>query len=373
MAAALRASRAPQHALFALLPVAASLWLLSVASAHGILAVDFRDDFWVAGSRVLHGNDPYLWSRAQVAAGISFPYPPLTAVLFAPLALLAPGQAAVLFTLLSIAAGIGLLGAVSVRDWRLYGLVLLLSPVVTAWQTGNLTLVLALGVALVWRWRDRPMPAGLLLALLVCVKPIALPLGLWLLASRRFAATAWAAGTVVALSLGVWALVGLREITSWLHLLAVQGDLLYRKGYGVIALVADAGLGRAAGTATAAAATCVLGLACVGAARRRRDLAAFAIAVAMMITISPQVDQHYFVLLLVPLAIAHPRLEPIWALPLVLWACPSDYPQLWQVVLFWVVVAAVTLDCTRSGQAQEATAARAQGAVSARALEGLVT
>jgi alpha-1,2-mannosyltransferase len=303
----------------------------------------------VAGWRVLHGADPYVWPRAEVAAGISFPYPPLAAVLFAPLALLAPSSAAAVYTAISIAAILGALAAVRVGDWRLYGLVLLFAPVVTGWQTGNMTLLIALGVALLWRSRDRPLWAGMLLALLVCVKPIALPLGLWLLATRRYTAAAWAAALGLVLSLIGWAFVGTDALRNWIRLLSVQGDLLYRKGYGVIAFVTDAGFGRTAGTASAIVVTLAIAVMCAMAARRRRDLAAFALAVVMMITISPQVDQHYFVLLLVPLAIARPRLEPIWAVPLALWVCPSPsgHVHLWQAALFWVAAATVIVSCMR--------------------------
>jgi hypothetical protein len=325
-----------------------TLALIAYVIHRGIVAVDFRNDFWAAGWRLLHDRSPYSWPRAQVAGGVSFPYPASTAVLFAPFGLLGSDPAAALFTVLCILASLGTLWALSVRDWRLYGLVLLWSPVVVGWQTANVTPVMTLLVAVLWRGRDRPVRTGLLLALLICIKPIALPLGLWLLATRRYAAAAWAAGFTVAASVASWALLGFGEIADWLRLLALQGDLLYQKGYGLIALLADAGLGRGAGTALAVAVTCALAVSCLRAGRRDHQLAAFTLAVAMMITVSPQVDKHYFMLLIVPLAIARPRLEPIWLLPLILWLAPSNTFWLWQVVLFWLVVAVVLAACLRS-------------------------
>jgi hypothetical protein len=301
-----------------------------------------------------------------VAAGVSFPYPSLTAVLFAPFALLHPGLAAVLFTVLCIAAVLGTLWVLSVKDWRLYGLVLLFSPVVIGWQTGNATLVMALVLALVWRRRSHAALTGLLVALLVCVKPIAIPLGLWLLATRRYAAAAWALGFGVVQSQIAWAVVGFGEIADWLRLLSVQGDLLYRKGYGLVALGADAGLGRGGGMALAAAVTCALAVLCVLDGRRGRDLAAFTIAVVMMITISPQVDEHYFVLLLVPLAIARPQLEPIWFVSLLLWPARTSHRDLWQVVLFWIVVTVVGVACVRSDASPAGTLVRSQAAGAGR-------
>jgi hypothetical protein len=323
-------------------------WILTYVAQRGLVAVDFRQDFWTAGWRLLHGGNPYIWTRVQVAGGVSFPYPASTAVLVAPFALLSSGAAGALFTALCVAASLGTLWALSVRDWRRYGLLLVWSPVVIGWQAANVTPAMTLLVALLWRWRHRARASGFVLALLICIKPIALPLGLWLLATRRYAAAGWAAGLTLIASVASWGLVGFGEIRDWLHLLSVQGDLLYRAGYGVIALVADAGLGRAVGTASMVAVSAVLAARCLVEGRRRRGFASFTLAVAMMITVSPQVDEHYLMLLIVPLAIARPTLGPIWMLPLALWLTPSNTFGLWQVVMFWLVAAVALTVCLRA-------------------------
>jgi alpha-1,2-mannosyltransferase len=333
---------------FGVIPAAVTAGIVAYVVHRGLLAFDFRNDFWAAGWRLLHGRDLYRWPQSQVAGGISFPYPASTAVLFAPFALIARGPAGALFTVLCVLATLGTLWALSVRDWRLYGLVLLWSPVMVGWQTANLTPAMALLLALVWRWRRHALRTGVLVALLVCLKPIVLPMGLWLLATRRYAAAAWAVGFAAVASVASWALVGFGAISEWLHLLSLQGDLLFRKGYGLIAFAADAGLSRGTGTVLAAVVTCVLAVSCVLAGWRRLELAAFTLTVAMMITISPQVDEHYFMLLIVPLAIVRPRLEPIWLLPVILWLAPTNTFQLWQVVLYWVVAAVVLIVCLRS-------------------------
>src|SRR5215472_10428395 len=102
MIGTLKLSARSQQVLFALVPAVLTGWILAYVNRRGIIGVDFRNDFWVAGSRVLHGGNPYLWPRPVVASGVSFPYPPLTALLFAPFALLAPGSASVLFTAVCI-------------------------------------------------------------------------------------------------------------------------------------------------------------------------------------------------------------------------------------------------------------------------------
>jgi alpha-1,2-mannosyltransferase len=322
--------------------------------ARGIAAVDFRHDFWQAGLRVLHGTDPYSWSRGQVAAGISFPYPALTAVLFAPFALAPSGVSGVMFTIILLLALTETLRTLGVRDRRLYGLVLLWPPVVSAWQTANVTLLIALGLALLWRHRDRPAVAGLLVALLVSVKPIALPAGLWLLATRRYRAFAHAAVLGLAINGIAWGIVGFGELGHWLHLLSVQANVLYAKGYAVIALASHLGLSRALGTASEIAVVVAVGVACMAAGRRRRDELALALAVTLIVIGSPQVDLHYLALLIVPLAIAFPRTDRAWTYALVLWVVPAADASAWQQVLTWLVTAGVLLAVARRPEPRSA-------------------
>jgi hypothetical protein len=78
------ALRVTDHAVFGLIPAIVTAWLPYQPFTRGLGSVDLRNDFWPAGDRVLHGADPYAWTRAQFAAGISFRYPALTAILFAP-------------------------------------------------------------------------------------------------------------------------------------------------------------------------------------------------------------------------------------------------------------------------------------------------
>jgi hypothetical protein len=57
---------------------------------------------------------------------------------------------------------------------------------------------------------------------------------------------------------------------------------------------------------------------------------------------------HYFVVLLVPLAIMRPRLSPIWALGLLLFACPVTTPAVWQLSLALGVIGALVVTLLRS-------------------------
>ena len=57
---------------------------------------------------------------------------------------------------------------------------------------------------------------------------------------------------------------------------------------------------------------------------------------------------HFFTLLVVPLAIARPRLSAAWLLALPLWLVPGTYNgDTWQTVLALVVFLTILLVCVR--------------------------
>ena len=86
------------------------------------------------------------------------------------------------------------LALMRVRDWRVYLVTLVWLPVCAGWLTGNESLVMALALAGVWRWRDRPGVAGFLTAAAISLKPILWPLAVWLLVTRRWRASAQTLG-----------------------------------------------------------------------------------------------------------------------------------------------------------------------------------
>ena len=73
-----------------------------------------------------------------------------------------------------------------VRDRRVYAAALLAPPVVSSLFYGSVDLVLMLGLAACWRWRDQAGRAGLALGAIIALKLIALPMVAWLLVTRRF-------------------------------------------------------------------------------------------------------------------------------------------------------------------------------------------
>lgn len=324
-------------------PVLVTVGLFLEYSAAHQVAVDFHHDFWVAGSRVLHGLNPYDWTRKQIAALACFPYPAPAALLFVPFSLLRRGVSDLMFVTLLLTACLTALRVLNVGDWRVYTLVLLWWPVINAWQTANVTLLLVCGIAAVWRYRDSPAVAGCLTALMLSTKPVVWPLVLWLLITLRFRAAVYGLALTLLLNVISWTVLGFGEIPAWWHLISLQMDVLSRQGYGLIALAMHLGAGRAAGTALQFVITAALAVGCIRLARSRREREAFAVAIALMLTSSPLVDNHYFALLIVPLAIARPYLCPAWILPLLLWICPATGVTGWQAAMAWVTAGSLTL------------------------------
>ncbi len=334
--------RALEHGAFVVLPALLTVWVLHFVWARQYEGADFHRQFWVAGLRVLRGLSPYTLTKARIAAGMAFPYPAEAALLFAPFALLQRSLSGTVFTLLCFASPLVALRVLPVKDWRLYGMALLLGPIVSGWQTANLTLPLMLGIALVWRYRDRPMACGLLVAVIISLKVFVWPIGLWLIATRRHAASVYALVCGIILNAVAWAVIGFGQIRPFLRMSSFVTDMWHRSGYGLIAFAMHLGTSLGEATALTIAVSVSLALACITAGRRRRDQPSLLLAVALMLAASPLVWNHYFALLAVPLAIARPRLSPLWALQLVLWLCPVTDPVTWQRVVALTVVAATT-------------------------------
>jgi hypothetical protein len=329
------------------MPLVATIALaVYVFKLHSV-AADFHVAYYPAADRLLDGLNPYAVAPGQIAAGAGFVYPALAAVLFAPLALLSRGAAQVIDMLAVIACVPAILWTLNVRDWRVYGVVMLWLPLFDGWQSGNVTLPLTLMVALAWRHRDRPWVAGLLTAAAISIKPFVWPLGLWLLATRRWKAAAWALASGLVLNLLAWGLVGFNEISTFLHLSSEDTKALWKGGYSMLAVAHHVGLGRSAGEAllvllSAASAAAVVYLGAV----KRREREALVLAVLLMLLASPLLWAHYFSLLLIPLALCRPRLGAVWVLPVLMWPMPPRQPVYgWEELLAWGITAAVLVIC----------------------------
>ncbi|MDP9286176.1 MAG: DUF2029 domain-containing protein [Actinomycetota bacterium] len=290
--------------------------------AGGLHTFDFHT-FWRSGYDVLHGHSPYPGSLPAVADRDTFRpfvYPAPAAIVMAPISLIPFPVANVLWAIVGIAAIAGALRLLDVRDWRCYGAAFASAPVWSSLINGAISSVLVLGCAALWRYRSRPWAAAALLAGLIVLKLYLWPLAIWLLATRRFRASLLSVAIAVAVTFGAWAAIGFAGLREYPHLIDRLTTLVGAQSYSPYAFFRA--LGASDGTGRVAILACGVGLlACVVAHARRSDRegSAFVLAIGASLVLTPIVWPHYFVLMLVPLAIARPRIGYVWAAPMLLW------------------------------------------------------
>jgi alpha-1,2-mannosyltransferase len=361
----LRALGSPlELALFGVLPLLTVVYTAYWVASAQVVERDFGI-FRTAGDAVLHRRSPYPSIDPSVLAHFDkFVYPPISAVLFAPVAALPLGIGQALMFAGGVASIVLALRLLGVSDWRCYGVAVVSTASVNSLLLGAITPWLLLGTAAAWRYRGRSSLAGSTAALATVSKLFLWPLAVWLLVTRRLRALAVFLATTILLGIGAWAAIGFAGFRSYPRLLRVLARVEEARGYGIVSLVHATG-------ATAEAVSMALSLAVVasivviarGADGERR---AFAAAVIGALAATPLLWLHYFVLLLVPIALYRPRLSGAWFIPLALWLTPSTQPlgSTWRICLALVVLATVTI--VTLGRQGPAVLARSAGAVRSR-------
>jgi alpha-1,2-mannosyltransferase len=320
------------------------LFSLVVASDLHSRATSLRDweIFRAAARLVVHGHSPYAVAAAA-APNDQFVYPPVTAFLVAPFAVLPDTAGRVLILLLTLACIPLALRLLGVRDWRCYGIALLTAPVLDTVSLGALSSVMLLGAAVTWRYRDRPLVAALTTALTAVAKLFAWPLVVWLVATRRLRTAAVAALVGLVLLAGGWAAIGFAGLRGYPHLLRLLSQVESAQSYSLVGLL------RLQGGAATALTVVLVGavVAAVLAVARGEDgdRRSFAVAVVGALLATPVLWLHYLVLLFVPIALARPRLSRLWFAPLVFWVTPFAHSDgsVWRTCLVLAVVAAILL------------------------------
>jgi hypothetical protein len=335
---------AARQCIFGVVPIFLTgyLMVLFYPSPH-LFASDFQRSYWPAASQILHGHSPYIEPRMlDLTRDVGFIYPALGALALAPFALIPKVLGGVIFTLLNVVAGLLTLRVLDVRDWRLYGLIFLWLPVISAWETANVTLLVALGIALVWRHRRRPVLAGVLVAILISVKPFVWPLGIWLVAARRYKAAAFAAAYSLALNLAAWAILGFSELPRYQRLARAFTKDGERIGYSVVSLALHLGASHTAAYLTGLTLAGLAAGACVARGRGDSERTALVLSLAVTMLATPFIWLHYFALLIVPLALTRPTLGYAWGLPFAMWVClPTDNPATWKIAVALAACTAV--------------------------------
>jgi len=310
------ARRAGTHTLIVFPPLFMA-WLFWVSIKRNVVALDFEHAYVPAARAVLHGASPY--SAKVLTSGEAFVYPPLTAWLASPFLALPELARDLLVSSGVLLIVLATLRVMGVRDWRCYAIPFLWPPVYLAVQTGNVIVLVGLLCAVAWRRRDRPGVAGLAVGAAIALKLFAWPLVLFFLATRRLRAGVVAALAAVGFVFLPWAAIGFHGLGGYPHLLSGLNRLERDDSYTVGALIAPVIGWSAAQVVSIAVGLALMALLVV---RRRNEGAAFALALATSLELSPAVWMSYFVLLLVALPLRAPRLSWVWAAPIALWAAP---------------------------------------------------
>src|SRR5437588_4733487 len=329
------------------------LWLLVDVLRRDAFATDFRYAFWPAGRHVLQGVSPF--SPVVDFFRLPFVYPAPAALLFAPFGILPRPLAEALFTVILAAALVLALRLCRVRDRRCYVVALLWAPVFSALQTANLTLLLVLGLAAIWRWRSRPLVMAVVAALLVSLKVFLWSILVWRAVRRGARAAAGSVLMAGVVTVGSWAVIGFAGFAEYPHLVRLLNREEAPRSYSLAALGMRAGLGQSLATALGLGiGLAVLALAAV-LARRDDGRRSFALTIVAMVLCSPVVWLHYYALMVIPIALLRPRLGPSWLLPLILWPCPVMLfaPTLWPLAPLSVFCLTIALAMRRQPAAAD--------------------
>jgi hypothetical protein len=291
-----------------IVPIAALVTMFVVGVQGGPLSGDFHHELYPEAKLLLRGENPFPTHDTAIG-GANFVWPPVAAYLVSPLTVLPPGVADVVMVGIGILLFALSLWLVRVRDWRVYGAVALWPEFAGEMRVSHLTPVIAVLLAAAWRWRDTKGASGALVGLAVAVKFFVWPVGLWLAATRRYREVALAAVVVGASLLLVLPFTSLHDYG---HALTRLGRVFDQDSYNVFGLLVQAG----ASDTVARVATLVVGALLLGAVWRYQS---FALAVGAGLILSPIVWLDYYALAALPLAIARPRLSPIWFVPLATW------------------------------------------------------
>jgi alpha-1,2-mannosyltransferase len=277
--------------------------------------------FWLAGRAVLHGHSPYPTIQSLPAHASKtfapFVYPPVAAFLMVPLAALPLTAAKIAYLLVQLGALALALRLLGVGDWRCYGLAFACPQVVESTAIGTISLPLLLAVAAAWRYRERVVACGLLVASVVTAKLFLWPVWFWLVRTRRYRAAALAVGFSLVAVVAAWAAIGFAGLRDYPTLLARMTGLEGPHSYSVYALQRTFGLG----DGPAGSATWALGVIALAVALRflRDDRRSLMAMIGVSFVATPILWPHYLVLLFVPVALAAPVLSPLWLAPLALW------------------------------------------------------
>ena len=212
-------ARLASIAVCGLLPAVVLVIFFDTAIRSDLIAVDLRPHY-EAALAVIDGESPYPnLDEARNGELRGYVYPPLLPLLTVPFTALPMDTAGLLVMVLLALTAAAIPFTLGIRDWRCYGVIFLWPPVLSAIQTGNVTLVFGLCAALVWRFRDRAQLSAVSLGFTLAAKFFLWPLVIWLAATRRLRAAGLTCLAGAALLLLSWAVIGFAGLVDYPELM----------------------------------------------------------------------------------------------------------------------------------------------------------
>ncbi len=182
---------------------------------------------------------------------------------------------------------------------------------------GRIDPLLVLLVAAAWRFRDKPWSAAASTGAAVAIKLFLWPVAFWLLVTGRRRAAALSVVMTFGLILLPWAAIGFEDLLQYPALLRKVSRQEY-DSFSVNALAnalgIDGGFAKAIVVAIGASLLAFSVQCCRNPdwTRHEQDRRSLTLILAASLVLSPVVWSNYFVLLLVPVALARPRLSALW-------------------------------------------------------------
>ncbi|WP_271582253.1 glycosyltransferase family 87 protein [Bradyrhizobium sp. CCBAU 45389] len=284
------------------------------------------DAFHIVAQRVWRGDVDQVYHfgallkmQMEAAGGTTgfmpWTYPPQYGLLLAPFALLPVGVAYLLFTTATLALYLAVLRTISGANFALALVILFPALVITIGSGQNGFLTGALIALVCLNLERRPLLAGLALGAMVIKPHLAIVVGVYLLATRRWVALATAAVVVLASSLLCTLLFGWQIWAAWLGAIRESASYLEQGSYPLYRMISTyAALSKAGLPASIAfwGQVTVAGLALlavlVGTARGTSSRFALGITVMLSVMISPYAYDYDLPMLGIGLALILPDL-----------------------------------------------------------------
>lgn len=327
-----------------MLPLALAVEVSTNVLGH-MWGFDYHGGLWQGGRDILAGRNPYPppTPLRLLVPGNAMITPPLLALIDLPLAVLPFTVAVAVWNTVQTAALVAALRICAVRGRSGFVLAIASFPFVATLALGQPDGLFALVAALAWHHRGRPQ-GGVAVGLLIAAKLFAWPLVVWLVLTRRFRCAATSVAVAAAALVTSWAAIDFKGLFGYLRLLTADADAFAPRSHAILSFLVRSGVGlHTARSLAAALGTAICAL--LAWRVRRSDIGTFAVLILAGLLMSPILWSHYLVVLLIPLAVAHPRPHRWWLLYAAFWLSPTEPPSSpLKIAIVIAVACAVALD-----------------------------